>query len=697
MLTPQPPGGSTNPLARSLELAGKVSMKLFNANDITKGHYRILLTPLVFLLLCFNLGGESIRVAANLELYATFHAMGIIVTIAATDDPDMDASAAVEYRTESKPYQAGFPLTRISDTRFVGSLFWLEPATTYDVRVTFSDPDGGSLEGVNVTATGATRAEVALPALIQSSYYVALDGNGTNCTLPDPCSLNEGVSRAGPGDEVVLRGGVYYQGELSLPRSGAPNEPIIIRSYPGEDAILDGADPTAFAWANQGNGVYQTTINVPDPHLVVAAGERLYPYDSLSDLQALSWNLPGFYVTDTTLSVRLADNVDPNTVPMAISRYDYGFYVDDDFITFLNLTFRHYGRVSYAKAIFFDNASENLVQGCTFALNNQGINIKYGSHRNVIQDNEFYDSIFDWSWDAIKEGAQFVEAGGVYVNEPATGRGNVIRRNTFHDMFDGFHVCPAETSGVTNETDVYQNLVYRVGDDGMETDGRCSNVRIWANTFHDVLVGISLSPVYAGPVYAIRNVIYNSGAGNNTHDGSPFKFIYSTSSDGPVYLFHNTSDAVNPGNDGIRIGGEPGLWDLILSRNNIWAGTRYALANYSAGQVLNFDYDDLYTLASDRFAKWEGLPNPSLASLADLQAQTGQELNGRSVDPGFVNPANGDYHLGPSSQLVDAGLVIPGINSQENYAYQGSAPDIGAYEVSYHNAYLPIIVCSRGG
>ena len=158
-------------------------MKLFNGNDLTKRHYRILLTPLVFLLLWFNLGGESIRVAANLELYGTFHAMGIIVTIGATDDPDMDASAAVEYRTESKPYQAGFPLTRISATRFVGSLFWLEPATTYDVRVTFSDPDGGSLEGVNVTATGATRAEVALPALIQSSYYVAPDGNGTNCTL----------------------------------------------------------------------------------------------------------------------------------------------------------------------------------------------------------------------------------------------------------------------------------------------------------------------------------------------------------------------------------------------------------------------------------------------------------------------------------------------------------------------------------
>jgi len=89
------------------------------------------------------------------ELYGAFHAMGVIVTTAAGDDPDEDATATVEYRTGSDPYRAGFPLSRVSEARFVGSLFWLQPATTYDVRVTFSDPDGGPLDGVTVTATRA--------------------------------------------------------------------------------------------------------------------------------------------------------------------------------------------------------------------------------------------------------------------------------------------------------------------------------------------------------------------------------------------------------------------------------------------------------------------------------------------------------------------------------------------------------------
>jgi hypothetical protein len=615
------------------------------------------------------------RAAATLELYGTFHSMGVLVTLAAGDDPDRDASASVAYRIGGNgPYRPGFPLSRVSNTRFVGSLFWLDPGTAYDVRVTFSDPDG-ALHGVSVAGTASTRTEITIPAP-NNSYYVSPGGGGTACNPASPCSLIQGLSQALPGDEVVLHGGIYYQEGISLPRSGTSGAPIVIRSYEGETATLDGADPDSatFSWVAFGGGVYQTTVNVTDTHLVTADGDRLFPYDDLTSLQNLSRdNTPGFYTSGTTLYVHLAGDADPNSAAMVVSRYGNAFTVEErDYIYFLGLTFRHYGQGAYPKVIYFNNASDNLVQGCTFASNDLGIGIKWESQRNVIQDNEFYDTIFDWPWADIKE-VGGLEDGGVVFYDPATGRGNVIRRNTFHDDFDGFGVCPSDTAATTNETDVYENLVYNMGDDGLETDGRCSNVRIWGNTFHDVLMGISLAPVTTGPIYAIRNLIYRTGVGNNIYTGSPFKFNSSGyGPSGPMYLLHNTADAALPGNNGLYIKA-PGEWSLIYARNNVWAGTEYALENYNTGQPVDLDYDDLWNGNSGYLFRWD---STNYATLAAFSAATGQEAHGLSVTPGFADAANGDYSLDPASDLIDAGVVIPGINDD----YVGDAPDVGAYE-----------------
>jgi len=637
---------------------------------------------LVLLIVAAYLPGvPPVRAAASLELYGTIHAMGIIVTIADSDDPDRDAVAGVEYRTSgSGTWRQGWPLSRVSDTSFVGSLFWLEPGTAYDVRVTFTDPDG-VLNSTSVQASASTRAEIAIPAS-GHSYYVSPSGSGGACSQASPCALAEGLSQAQAGEEVVLRGGVYYQGEMDMPRSGTSGVPIVIRSYPGETAVLDGADPATFVWTAQGGGVYSAQVNVASPHLVVANGARLYPYQTLADLQNLVWGIPGFYADGTTLYVRLAGNADPNAATMLVARYNHAFTVEQDFIYFLDLTFRHYGQGSYAKAIYFNNAGDNLVQGCTFAVNDLGIGIKRDSHRNVIQDNVFYDTDFDWPWAAVKGGSS-LETGGIRFYDPAIGRGTVIRRNTFHDYFDGLGVCPASTAGATNETDVYENLVYNIGDDGIETDGQCSNVRIWGNTFHDVLMGISLAPVYTGPVYAIRNLIYRTGVGNNDYTGSPFKFNSGYAMSGPMYLFHNTADAALPGNNGLYVKA-PGTWSLIYARNNIWAGTAYAIENYNASQPIDLDYDEVWNDNSGDLVRWDGV---RYAALAAFSAATGQEPHGFSVAPGFADSASGDYGLDSGSDLVDAGVLIPGINDD----YAGSAPDIGAFEYQGGSVRLDVV------
>jgi hypothetical protein len=182
----------------------------------------------------------------SMELYGTFESMGVTVDLTAGEDADGDARADVSYRVAgSGSYRQGFPLSRVAAGRFVGSLFRLSPGTAYDVRVTFSDPDGGPLDGAVASGTASTRAEIALPAPSRS-YHVAPTGTGTACDAASPCALETALGQAQAGEEVLLHGGTYYQGGLSLPRSGAAGAPIFIRGNPGETAALDGADPATF-------------------------------------------------------------------------------------------------------------------------------------------------------------------------------------------------------------------------------------------------------------------------------------------------------------------------------------------------------------------------------------------------------------------------------------------------------------------
>jgi len=612
--------------------------------------------------------------------------MGVIVTLGAGEDPDRDGTAAVAYRSGGGSYEEGFPLSRVADTRFVGSLFRLEPGTAYDVQVTLSDPDGAPLDGTILTDSGTTRAEIRIPAP-DTSHYVSPAGTGTACTLGSPCALATGIGIAQPGEAVVLRGGVYHTGDITCPRSGAAGQPIQVRAHPGETPILDGSDPgaNAFPWSPYQSGVYQTTVNAASPHYVMADGVRLFPYDDLSDLETLSRDgMPGFHASGTTLYVHLTGDQDPGTADMVISRHNVCFLVEQDHLYFLDLAFRYYGQGSWPKVFYLNNASDNLIQGCVFANNDLGVGIKRASHRNVIQDCVFSDVIFDWSWDDVKDvGA--LEDGGVAFYDPVNGRGNVIRRNTFHDDFDGFGACPASAPEVvTGETDVYENVVYNMGDDGMETDGECSNVRIWGNVFHDVLMGISLAPAYTGPTYAIRNLIYRTGVGNNGYTGSPFKFNSGYGLSGPMYLFHNTADAALPGNNGLYVKA-PGTGQLIYGRNNIWAGTAFGVENYNAGQPIDLDHDDVTNAGADDLVRWDGV---RYATLDAFTSATGQEPGGLSVDPGFRNPAGGDYRLAPGSALIDRGQVIPGINT----GYRGAAPDIGAYESAGSPGGLPLLL-----
>lgn len=65
-------------------------------------------------------------------------------------------------------------------------------------------------------------------------------------------TIGAALGRLGPGETLVLRGGVYYE-QVYCAAAGRPDAPIVIRSHPGELAVIDGGyreffEAPASAW-----------------------------------------------------------------------------------------------------------------------------------------------------------------------------------------------------------------------------------------------------------------------------------------------------------------------------------------------------------------------------------------------------------------------------------------------------------------
>lgn len=101
------------------------------------------------------------------------------------------------------------------------------------------------------------------PAATANTIYVATDGNDENVgTLESPmATLQTAISKAGPGDTVLLRGGTYRQTADISDKCGTAESPIRIVGMEGEKAILDGREPIHKPWTTYKGEIFQTSMN----------------------------------------------------------------------------------------------------------------------------------------------------------------------------------------------------------------------------------------------------------------------------------------------------------------------------------------------------------------------------------------------------------------------------------------------------
>jgi hypothetical protein len=585
-----------------------------------------------------------------------------------TGDANRNAVVAVQFRPAG-PTEWGqaMPLLRIGGENvyrrrenldytvpdgFAGSILNLQPGTEYECQFLMTDPDGVTGESTQTvrvrtrtepqpSKTGRTlhvyppgyegaRIEPSFTGILQAYY-----GAG----LGDWSVVWE--RRAKPGDTLLVHAGLYrpertnyvdpmmapFDGSMSLTLKGTPDQPITIKAAGDGEVIFDGA----------GN-------------------HRLF------DVMASKYHIfDGLTFRNTEVAILAGQKEELGAVGLAVTNCrfeDVGFGVwtenadSSDFYIADNL--------------FLGREDRMRLIGWTYP--GQSAAGAYGSH--LLR-----------SYYAVK----------VY------GPGHVIAHNAiayFHDAISisTYGTPEKDPDRRASSIDIYNNDMHLLNDDFVETDGGVHNIRVFNNRgVNATHGGYSSQPVFGGPVYFIRNILYH------VPSGVAFKF---SAKPAGLFVYHNTII----GEHTIR---DP--YSNVHYRNNLFLGrdtpNRGIMTWANATEAYSSDYNGFrpnkgvaaqYSWLAPARGQRAYEPAKSdwkiFATLADFREATGQETHGVEVDfdifekmtPPDPSKRHAVYHsmdldfrLKPGSKAVDAGQLIPTVND----GFAGKAPDLGALEV----------------
>ena len=174
-------------------------------------------------------------------------------------------------------------------------------------------------------------------------------------------------------------------------------------------------------------------------------------------------------------------------------------------------------------------------------------------------------------------------------------------------------------------------------------DVRAAGNTITANTVHsNEDSGIQ---VYSGAGNTVisNNVVYDNGDyGIDVSNGGASTIVGNS-------VFRNRKSGINieGSSSGARLANnlsvDNGLSNAA-SKGNISVDTQSVPGT-------SIDYDLVHLSSAGRMITWGG---SAYTSLAPFVAATGQETHGTQANPGWVDPASGDFHLTPGSAAIDS-------------------------------------------
>lgn len=578
-------------------------------------------------------------------------------------DDNRNAVVSVEYRIAgSKEWRESMPLLRIGDERvgreaeyldyttprmFTGSILDVLPGTEYECRFTMKDSDNSISEIKVVKVRTRSEPKAATGGRVLHLYPAKWSGDKKE---PSFTTLQGAYYGSGTGDWSVVR-----------ERTIKPGDIIEVHAGLYEANRSDYVNPEGVPF----EGTYYLTVKATDekPVVIRAAGD-------------------GEVIFDGAGSHVLFD----------VSATEHHI--------FEGLTIRNADRAFHAGNKHINGAKNLTIRNCRMEEVGEGIITEYaGSTNFYIADNVIIGRddryrLLGWANTRNIYGANKMYS---YIGIKVYGSGHVICHNAIAFFHDGITVSTYGTPETEQELkavsiDIYNNDIHLMADDFVEADGGVHNIRIMRNRgVNAAQCGLSAQPVFGGPAYFIRNVVYHVPV------GIALKFMAKPSG---LYILHNTFICEN---------GNVQTFSNSHSRNNLFIGTgaqgRTIAAFPFATSYSTSDYNGYCPNPGENSYRWvspaKGIladysitmqkEGKSFSTLKSFAESSGFDVNSIEVDynifenlkapdpgkPGFIYHATDfSFKLKPKSGAVDAGIILPGVND----GYSGKAPDLGAVE-----------------
>ncbi len=175
----------------------------------------------------------------------TYESIGVVWTV--SGDVNLDSSMTLEFReTGATEWRAAAPAVRAYPSISVNgsplgldqwgaSALFLTPGTSYELRVTITDPNGG---GETRTVTATTRTVATASASGRELHVVPGTGGGTGALSNPFLGLQSAADAAQPGDTFRVAAGQYDPFQVMA--SGTAAQPIAFIAE--GSVVIDGAD-----------------------------------------------------------------------------------------------------------------------------------------------------------------------------------------------------------------------------------------------------------------------------------------------------------------------------------------------------------------------------------------------------------------------------------------------------------------------